>query len=113
MLAVSGDEACCEEINKTIDGAVTIAVKRADYRLRATAYEAAEKAIYDGVREALTHAGKREFTSKTPLGVEIRYNRTDFCDDSYERNNRTLQHPDARTLRKTVEKINTIFDLIF
>lgn len=113
VLAVSGDEACCEEIKRTIDGAATIAVKRADYRLRAAVYEATEKAICAGVREALTRAGKREFTSKTPLSVEIRYNRTDFCDDSYERNNRTLERPDARTLRKTVEKINTIFDLIF
>lgn len=116
VLAVTGDEACCAEVKDTLKDAVAIPVKKAKYRDLAELYDEkiTSKAIHEGISAALCKAGRPENqTIELPLYVKVIYNRTDFCDDSYARNNGWLKRYDARTLEKKVEKIERISDLVF
>lgn len=115
VLAVCSDEAACKEAEAFAENAEMIPVKSAKYRSRAVLYEekTVDEAISKGVEKGLQRAGKVPPKGFDKYVITVLYNRTDFCDDAYARNNGWLKRLDGRTLEKTFEKPKSFFDFIF
>ena len=109
-----GDETACAQAAEYIPGIRTGAVKKASCRNQAVTYPDADAILVRTVREALK--AWREiplFVIPCPLTAEVTYYRTDMCDEAFARAAPGTERVDARTLRRTVERLEWYADLRF
>ncbi len=114
---VSGDEAVCREAQKFLKGIYTVPVKCAAVRNRAELYNA-EKCrarFADEIQKALKNPLAISTLSYTlPVTLELTLYRTDMCEEILEkRPDPRLVRINARTLQKTLDKIEAYSDLNF
>lgn len=110
----TGDETACAQAAAYIPGIRTGAVKKASCRNLAQTYPDADAILVRTVREALK--AYREiplFGIPAPLTAEVTYYRTDMCDEAFARAAPGTVRVDARTLRRTVERLERYEDLRF
>lgn len=113
-VACIGDEAACRQAQEYIPEIATGAVKHAARRNLATDYENADEILTDAVRLGIS--GIKEiplYRTAMPATVELTYYRTDMCESALDNCTDEVTRVDARTLRKTVQKITRYADLKF
>ena len=114
IIACIGDEAACEQAKEYIADIYTGAVKKAGKRNLAHTYENCESIIANTIRNALkNYHSVSFFHTHFPAQVELTFYRTDMCDEAYEKAPDTVERVNARTLRKTIEKLSVYADLKF
>jgi len=114
IVLCTGDETVCAQAKEEVPGIRTAAVKIADCRNRCRTYENAREILREGVREALAHAHEiRPANVVFPLRIELTYYRSDMCEEALQRNPQGAIRLDARTLTKTIHKIEAYSDLLF
>ena len=114
IIACIGDEAACRQAKEYIPEIVTGAVKHADCRNLAQDYENADEILVGAEKKALANRDQISlYRTAEPAVVELTYYRTDMCEHTYAHCGENVTRVDARTLRKTVEKINDYYDLKF
>jgi D-amino peptidase len=113
MIFASGDEAMCCEAKKFLGEDFQFAtVKKALSRNEAKSLPEVEARalIYEEAKASIQLIGKiKPYKIALPAEITVTFQRTDYCDEyqgKYER-------VDSRTLRKTIDKIDTFFSLIF
>ena len=112
---VSGDEAACNEAKGMIDGIVCACVKKGIGRNRAECLPSEEalkrirEAACEGVRKA---ADIKPYTISLPAEIKLEVYRTDYCDEIMERMPH-LTRLDARTVVKTIDKVETYSNMLF
>lgn len=110
----TGDETACAQAAEYIPGIHAGAVKRASCRNLAETYPDADAVLIRTVQAAL--AGYRDvplFTLPEPLTVELTFYRTDMCDGVFANAAPGVERVSARTLRKTVGRMESYWDLRF
>jgi D-amino peptidase len=103
LIMVTGDEAACAETEAQFPGAVTVAVKRALGRSRASCLhpEQARALIRAGAAQAVRKAKSlKPFKPTTPITLELTLYRSDMADDYALRPG--TERVNARTLRRVV-----------
>lgn len=114
VIACIGDEAACRQAKEYIPDIHTGAVKKASKRNYAETCENADKIIVHTIKAALSDWEKIGcFHMDFPAEVELTFYRTDMCDAVYEKADKQVERADARTLRKTIEKLSCYEDLKF
>lgn len=114
IVACIGDRAACEQAKEYIPKIVTGEVKVASCRNLCTDLPDPEGIVRETVKQAL--ARYREIPPmqvSLPTTLELTYYRTDMCEKALSRAVGPVERPDARTLRKTLQKIETYADLKF
>ena len=105
LVFVSGDRAACIEAERQFAGVVTAEVKYALRRASACCVsgEEARKRIREGVKLGLSRVGEiKPVQLKTPLTVELTFQRTDYADGYLGRPG--VERVDGRTVRAVVER---------
>ena len=114
IAACIGDEAACVQAKEYIPEIVTGAVKSAKTRNLAQPYENTDEIIVDTVRSALEcYCSIPPYCTQLPATVELTYYRTDFCESALAKCGPEVERVDARTLRKTVSRLEKYKDLKF
>ena len=114
IVACIGDVTVCEQAKEYIPEIVTGAVKVASCRNLCTDFPNAEEIIRETVKKALESYRKiPPMKVSLPSDVELTYYRTDMCEKALSRAKGPVERVDARTLRKTVDRIETYEDLKF
>ena len=114
IVACIGDEVACEQAKEYIPQIVTGAVKKASCRNLCTDDPNAEEIVKATVKKAL--ASYREippFKAPLPATVELTFYRTDMCEKKLEKATGAITRVNARTLQKTLAKIEAYADLKF
>jgi D-amino peptidase len=104
LIMVTGDEAACAEAQSQFPGIVTVAVKKALGRSRATCLhpEKARALIREGAQRAVQQAHTlKPWTLTPPITLELTYYRTDMADEAALRPGN--ERVNARTLRRVVQ----------
>lgn len=115
IVACIGDEAACEQAKEYIPEIFVGAVKKATTRNVAADYENTDKIIIDTVKNALrNYKSVPPYKAAEPSTIELTLYRTDMCEALLDATlDKNVERVDARTLRKTVEKIKSYSDLKF
>ena len=114
IVACIGDVTVCEQAKEYIPEIVTGAVKVASCRNLCTDFPNAEEIIRETVKKALeSYREIPPMKVSLPSTVELTYYRTDMCEKALSRAKGPVERVDARTLRKTVDRIETYEDLKF
>ena len=112
IIACIGDEVACTQAKEYNPTVFTGAVKIAKIRNEATDYENGYEIIKDTVIESIkNYKSVTLYDLKAPYTVELTYYRTDICDSVMAREPVGTTRVDARTVSRTVEKINTYRDI--
>lgn len=115
VVMVSGDEAACAEAAEMIEGIECAVVKRGIGRNRAKCLPSDEAlariraAACRGIQKA---SQIKPFKVSLPAELKVELYRTDFCEEMLEANP-ALTRLDARTLVKTVDRIENYTDMLF
>lgn len=115
VVMVSGDEAACSEAKEMIEGIICAVVKKGVGRNKAECIPSGEalKRIREAACEGIKKAAQiKPFTVSLPAELKLELYRTDYCEEFLERNP-SLTRLNARTLRKTIDKIETYSDMLF
>lgn len=115
VVMASGDEAACNEAKELIDGIACAVVKKGIGRNRAECLSSEE--ALKRIREAACEGIKRAASIKPvkvslPAEIKLEWCRSDFCDEVMERRP-DITRLDARTVVKTIDKIETYKDMLF
>lgn len=113
-VAVTGDDAACQEAKSLIDGIFTAPIKRAKGRNFADCLSSddAAKHIYSAVRGGYIARGDIKPMSVTlPLRITVEFNRSDYCDEACE-NDPQIIRTDAFTATTIKEKIENYQDVL-
>lgn len=114
VVACIGDEGACRQAREYIPEIYTGAVKHADGRNQAVDYANADEILVATLRRALANYKSVEpYRIDTPVEVELTFYRTDMCEKALTKCNTPVERPNARTLRKRVERITCYEDLKF
>lgn len=114
IVACTGDEIACAQAREYIPQIYTGAVKKADCRNFATAYENADEILVKTVKEALENYKKvPPYRMEMPLTAEVTFYRTDMCENALARRGGDVERVDARTLRRSVEQLASYDGLRF
>lgn len=114
VVACTGDETACLQAKEYIPQIYAGAVKTADCRNFAAKYENADEIIVEAVKAGLAnYKNVSVYRTELPATVEVTYNRTDYCENTYANCGAEVTRVDARTLRKTVDKIEKYPDIKF
>jgi D-amino peptidase len=112
MIFASGDEAMEKEAKAFFGDEFSFAtVKRALSRNVAVSLppDEARALIYEKAKESLSLIGKiKPYKIALPAEITVTFQRTDYCDEAAKKYERI----DSRTVRKTIDKIDTFFSLI-
>lgn len=114
VVMVSGDEAACKEAKEMIDGIECAVVKRGIGRNRAECLSAeeSEKLIREAACRGIQKAAQiKPFRIALPAEIKLELYRSDYCDELIA-NKPELTRLDARTVVKTIDKIETYYDLL-
>ena len=113
-VACIGDEGACAQAREYIPDIFCGAVKRASCRNFAEDIDDGEHILADTVKTALeNYKSVSLYKTQLPATVELTFYRTDMCERALGRCGEDVTRPDARTLRKTVNKITRYDDLKF
>lgn len=114
VVACVGDETACRQAREYVPQIYTGAVKRAEMRNVAVAYENADEILEETIRRALeSYRSVPPYRIALPATVELTFYRTDFCEVSLARYDGNAERVDARTLRKQIFEIKKYKDLKF
>lgn len=114
IIACIGDETACEQAKEYIPNIYTGAVKKAEKRNVSQTYENSDDIIVNTIKKALeNYNGVSLFNTHFPASIELTFYRTDMCDEVYEKAHNNVERVNARTLRKTIEKLSFYEDLKF
>lgn len=112
---VSGDQAACQEATDCLGPNVSVApVKKGIGRNKAECLpqELAEELIRTVAEQGIHRRNEMQpFQLPLPLTVEITYTRTDYCEEALSQC-LDATRTDARTLKKTLSKIDSYADLL-
>ena len=112
IIACIGDEVACRQAREYNPTVYTGAVKIAKIRNKATDYANGYEIIKDTVIEAIkNYKSVKLYNLESPYTVQLTYYRTDMCDGVMARASENVTRVDARTVSKTLEKINTYWDV--
>lgn len=114
VVAVTGDEASCNQAKEFIPDICAGVVKKAVKRNEAITIENADEILVETIEKALkNYKNISVFKVSEPAEIEVCYYRSDMCDEIYEKHRDVANRKDARTITKTVEKIVKYDDLKF
>lgn len=114
LVACIGDEAAVKQAREYDQSIYIGAVKHATERNFATDYEDADAILRNTVIESIKNRGSVQlYKLKAPYTVEVTYYRTDMCEQVYKKGVVGVSRPDARTVKKTVDRIVRYDDLKF
>ena len=112
MIFASGDEAMEKEAREFLGDEFSFAtVKRAISRNEAVSLPAneARKLIYEKAKDSINLIGKiKPYKISFPAEITVTFQRTDYCDEAAKKYERI----DSRTVRKSIDKIDTFLSLI-
>ena len=115
VVACIGDAVACNQAKEYIPGISCAVVKRAKCRNFCTEAPDAMQQIEQAVTAALANYRQiPPYQMKQPLTVELTFYRTDFCEAAFARCQAAgiaVERMDARTLRRTVERLTSYADL--
>ncbi len=112
LLMVTGDKAACDEAAEIDPEIVTVCVKKADIRNKATciSVEEAGKLIFDGARRAMGKIGKiKPYKIEFPATIEVTHTRNDYCDSAVKRDPTLIRN--GRTVVRYLERATCSRDL--
>ena len=90
------------------------AVKEAQVRNIATTYENADEILYNTVKAGIDNRDKVGLIDiREPITVEQTFTRTDYAEEILEKCEGDVVRVNARTLRKTIDKLTKYADLRF
>ena len=115
MVMVSGDEAACAEARDFLGEIATAVVKRGTGWASAELvdFEEAEARIRAAAQEGMAKIKTiAPYCPALPLEIKLTYFRADFCEATLARCP-GLERVDARTVRKTVRKVEYYTDILF
>ena len=117
FVLVSGDDAVCQEAQDLLETVECASVKTAIGRNCAKCIEnaEAEERIYAAARKAIKlYNVAKPLRFPMPLDIRVTYTRTDYCDEKMKilQGNPQFTRLDARTIRRTVNKIESYTDLL-
>lgn len=113
MVMVSGDVAACKEARELLGDIAIAPVKEGVGRNKAVSLptEEARKMIYDAAKASVDLKDKiKPYKLALPATVEITFTRSDYCESYLEK--KEAERIDARTIRKTVDKIVNYHDIM-
>ncbi|MEA4890305.1 MAG: M55 family metallopeptidase [Clostridiaceae bacterium] len=116
FVMVSGDEAACEEARQLLGPVACAAVKQGVGRNRAKLVDLDEALdrIQEAARSSLGLIGLvKPYKPDLPLDIKLELYRSDMCDDLMAHADPAVERLGARSVRKTVSKINRYCDLVF
>ena len=110
----SGDETACRQAQEYVPGIVTAPIKQASERNSCSLYADPFERIAAGIRRALS-AYKQIPPMVLPLPAEVvlTFYRTDYCEEALAKAASGVLRIDARTLKKSITKIQSYDDLRF
>ncbi|MDR0406343.1 MAG: M55 family metallopeptidase [Clostridiales bacterium] len=113
---VSGDEAACDEAKRILGGQIATASVKKGLRRNFAALVPlgeAESHIREAARDGVSRATQMPpFTLPLPLTIRLTLMRTDYCDEVIDRRP-YARRLDARTVERTVDRIESYDDLLF
>ena len=112
FIMASGDAAACREAEALVPGIATACVKTAQFRNEADCLplEEATALIREAAKEGVLRAPKiAPCVLSLPAEVKVTYTRNDYCDHLSDPNPTVKRN--GRVVTKTVDKIETFFDL--
>jgi D-amino peptidase len=115
LIMVSGDEAACVEAKAFVSGVECALVKYGIGRNKARLVDLDKslEEIKNSARNSMKLIDSiKPFKPLLPLNIELTLYRTDMCDKIVEKC-ANCERIDARTVRKTVSKIENYMDLLF
>ena len=114
IVACIGDTAACEQAKEYISEIITAPVKKASCRNLCKDDPNAEETVEKAVADALANFRSiPPFKAPLPATIELTFYRTDMCEKELARSTCNPIRIDARTLQKTITKIETYNDLKF
>lgn len=114
IVACIGDLAACEQAKEYIPEIVTAPVKVASCRNLCKDDPNAEELVEKAIAEALAKFKAMPiFKAELPATIELTYYRTDMCESALAKSTCNPVRIDARTLQKTITRIETYNDLKF
>ena len=114
VVACIGDEAACKQAKEYTPSIFVGAVKKATRRNFATDYPNADEILKDTVKTAIeNYKTVGLYNMKAPYTVEATFYRTDMCEDVLSKGLPGVIRKDARTIAKTIKRINRYDDLKF
>lgn len=112
---MSGDRTACAEAAEFFGEHCACAeVKVALCRNRAECIpdEEAEKAIYEAAKRGMSEIDSvQPMKVECPFEITLEFNRADYCDNLCA-GNKSVVRLDARTVKRTVNKVETFFDVL-
>lgn len=114
IIACSGDETACTQAKEYIPDIYAAVVKHAFCRNSAVAFENAASILKTTIETAIKNRYNiKPLKVEFPLTIELTYYRTDMCEQALENCPVNVTRVDARTLKKTVNKVINYYDLKF
>ena len=114
IIACIGDEAACRQAQEYNPSIFTGAVKCATVRNHSTDFDDADEILVNTVKEAIkNYKSVGLYDLGAPYTVEATFYRTDMCEDVLANGKPGVTRLDARTIAKTVDRIERYFDLRF
>ena len=116
IVTVTGDEAACVEARAFLGDIAIAPVKQGLCRNKARLYDLkeSEQKIYLAAIEGINKRQDiRPFKMQFPLNIQLTFTRTDYCENAYSNMRDRVDRIDARTLCRTVDKIEKFTDILF
>jgi len=114
IIACIGDETACRQAKDYNPTIFTGAVKRATVRNYSTDFDNADEILVETVKEAIkNYKSVSLFDLGSPYTVEVTFYRTDMCEQALANAKPGVTRIDARTIAKTVDRIERYYDLRF
>ena len=115
LVALTGDDAACDEAINSIAGITVASVKKANGRNKAICIpeKEAEKRIYEAVKAGIENRDNvKPVKRKIPFTVSIEYNRSDYCEQAIAENPK-FHRVDAYTASRVVDgEIVSYYDVL-
>ena len=114
IIACIGDETACRQAKDYNPTIFTGAVKRATVRNYSTDFDNADEILVNTVKEAIkNYKSVGLYDLGAPYTVEVTFYRTDMCEQVLANGKPGVTRIDARTIAKTVDRIERYYDLRF
>lgn len=114
IVACIGDLAACEQAKEYIPEIKTAAVKVASCRNQCRDLPDVESIVREAVGSALKdYQSIPPFSLTLPAVIEQTFYRTDMCEAALKKHDDGVRRISARTLQKSVERIDSYYDLRF
>jgi len=114
LVMVSGDEAACIEARSLIPNIACAAVKTAEIRNEALCLpeEEAHRRIYEAAKDGVLRSDEiAPYKITLPARLELTLYRSDYCDQIMSHARGVSRS--GRTLTKTIETVQCLYDLVF